>query len=153
MRLRLQIPSLNFGTNLAGVYGIFFSGNSLIKWRTFQRAKRRWRSPLPVQAAGRAWGNAGSQGSCGSCFLQNWGQQNLPLSGCAADCLITDIHGGFGALRMGMPCANANVTACSTTWGPRWLVLFYCFSCVIMFNACVVSSKCLSLRAWPHLLK
>lgn len=68
--------------------------------------------------------------------LCKMGQQNLPPSGCIAACLITDMHGGFGALWVGIPCANANVTALSTTQGPRQLVLFYCFSSIIMLNSC-----------------
>lgn len=51
--------------------------------------------------------------------LQNWMWQDLSDSGCMTDYLITDIHGGFGALWMGMPCANANVTDRGTTQGPQ----------------------------------
>lgn len=152
MRLRLQILGLNFGKNLAGARSIFSSGKSLIKQRArwpFQRAKRRWSRPLPKQAAGAPAGCAGMSTS----LFAKLGAAKLASLWLHADYLITDICGGFGALWMGMPCANANVTARSTTWGPWWLVLFYCFSSIIMFNSCVVSSKCLSLRAWPHLLK
>lgn len=45
--------------------------------------------------------------------------QNLAASGCVTDYLITDINGGFGALWMGMLCANANVTARGTTQAPQ----------------------------------
>jgi len=100
-----------------------------------------WRRPLPTWAGGNRVG-------CGPPLLQN--NSSLWLH---RDNLISGIHGGSGAIWMAVPCANANVTARSTTWGPWWLVLFYCFSSIIMFNSCVVSSKCLSLRAWPHLLK
>lgn len=68
-----------------------------------------------VQAAGVPWVMAGSQPHS----LQNWMWQNLSASGCVTDYLITDIHGGVGALWMGMPCANANVTARGTTQGPQ----------------------------------
>lgn len=163
VRLRLQILGLSEFWEESS-----WSGQHLFQWEKPNKAKgivaiskSKEEVEKPPAHAGRRecvglrrqlgllWVVAG----CWPRFLQNHGQQNLPLSGCAADYLITDIHGGFGALRMGMPCANANVTARSTTRGPRWLVLFYCFSSIIMFNSCVVSSKCLSLRAWPHLLK
>lgn len=162
MRLWLQTLGLDFGRNLTGVCSIFS------KWKKPNKAKgivaiskSKEEVEKPPAHSGRRecmewhrqlwlpWAVVG----CQRRFLQNWGQQNLPPFVCTANYLITDIHGGFGALWVGMPCANANVTAGGTTQGPQRLVLFYCFSRIIMFNSCVVSSECLSLRAWPHLLK
>lgn len=69
----------------------------------------------PCRQLGVPWVVAASQPHS----LQSSIWQNLSASGCVTDYLLTDIYGGFAALWMGMPCANANVTACGTTQGPQ----------------------------------